>query len=72
MKKHMVEILELTSLGLANKEIGAKLNLSPRTIESHKLHLFELLGAKSSAHLVRIAIEENLIEVKRNYNSTIY
>src|ERR1035437_2478829 len=37
------EILDLLAQGLANKEIGAKLNLSPFTVKNHLARVFEKL-----------------------------
>lgn len=47
------EVLGLIVQGLTNKEIGRALGLSPRTVEAHRAHLFEKLGAPSLAQLVR-------------------
>jgi DNA-binding NarL/FixJ family response regulator len=41
------EILDLLAQGLANKEIGAKLNLSPFTVKNHLAHIFEKLHVRS-------------------------
>jgi DNA-binding NarL/FixJ family response regulator len=40
------EILELLAQGLSNKEIGAKLNLSPFTVKNHLAHVFEKLHVR--------------------------
>lgn len=47
------EVLGLIIEGLTNKEIGRALNLSPRTIETHRAHLFAKLEVASLAHLIR-------------------
>lgn len=47
------DVLVLIVEGLTNKEIGRALTLSPRTVETHRAHLFEKLAAPSLAHLVR-------------------
>ena len=47
------EVLGLIVEGLTNKEIGRALELSPRTVETHRAHLFEKLGAESLAQLIR-------------------
>jgi FixJ family two-component response regulator len=46
------EVLGFIVAGLTNKEIGRALNLSPRTVETHRAHLFAKLGAPSLAHLI--------------------
>ena len=47
------EVLALIVDGLTNKEIGRALALSPRTVEAHRAHLFDKLGASSLALLIR-------------------
>jgi two-component system response regulator FixJ len=47
------EVLGLIVEGLTNKEIGRALALSPRTVETHRAHLFDKLEAESLAQLIR-------------------
>ena len=47
------EVLGLITAGLTNKEIGRALDLSPRTVESHRANLFAKLAADSLAQLIR-------------------
>ncbi len=47
------EVLGLIVEGLTNKEIGRALDLSPRTVETHRAHLFAKLEVDSLAHLIR-------------------
>ena len=47
------EVLGLIISGLTNKEIGRALDLSPRTVETHRANLFAKLGAESLADLIR-------------------
>jgi two-component system, LuxR family, response regulator FixJ len=47
------EVLGLIVAGLTNKEIGRALALSPRTVETHRAHLFAKLGAESLAQVIR-------------------
>ena len=47
------EVLGLIVEGLTNKEIGRALSLSPRTVESHRAHVFDKLQVDSLAHLIR-------------------
>jgi len=47
------EVLGLITAGLTNKEIGRALDLSPRTVESHRANLFTKLEADSLAQLIR-------------------
>ena len=43
------------------KEIAEALDLSTRTVETHKYQMMEVLGVSSTAELVRYAIEHRLI-----------
>ena len=47
------EVLAMIIEGLSNKAIARALDLSPRTVETHRAHVFEKLGADSLAQLVR-------------------
>ena len=47
------EVLGLIVAGLTNKEMGRALNVSPRTVETHRANLFDKLEATSLAQLVR-------------------
>ncbi|WP_293575951.1 PAS and helix-turn-helix domain-containing protein [Phaeobacter sp.] len=46
------DVAILTCRGLSAKEIGAELNLSYRTIETHRAHLLEKFGARKLPELV--------------------
>ncbi len=46
------EILDLLAQGLSNKEIGAKLGLSPFTVKNHLAHVFEKLHVRSRTEAV--------------------
>jgi two-component system, LuxR family, response regulator FixJ len=54
------EVLSDLSQGLSNKEIAMHLGISPRTVEIHRSNLITKIGAKSSAHAIRIAIRGDL------------
>lgn len=47
------EVLGLIVAGLTNKEIGRALEVSPRTVETHRANLFAKLEADSLAQLIR-------------------
>jgi DNA-binding NarL/FixJ family response regulator len=55
------EVLELTSQEFTTEQIATKLFISNKTVESHKSNLFQKLGVKNSAGLVRVAFEKGLI-----------
>ena len=51
------KVLEYVVSGLSNKEAAARLHLSTRTVEIHRAALMKKIGARNTAHLVRMAIE---------------
>lgn len=52
-----LEILQLVGLGRGTRQIAEELHLSPKTVETHRLHMREKLGLKTSQELVRFAVE---------------
>ena len=56
------DVLRLVLEGRRMKEIAAALDLSPRTVETHKYDMMEALGVHSTAELVRYAIEHRLLD----------
>ena len=55
------EVLQLIAEGKAPKEIGAILNLSPRTVEFHKYRIMETIGARTIAELTRYAVAHGIV-----------
>ena len=56
------EVLKLMALGHTNREIGDQLNLSVRTVETHRAHLQQKLGLSSRPELTRYALANGLID----------
>jgi DNA-binding NarL/FixJ family response regulator len=56
-----VEVLQLISDGLVNREIGERLFLSEETVKSHVRHLLAKLQARSRAHAVAVGLRRGLI-----------
>jgi DNA-binding NarL/FixJ family response regulator len=54
------EVLQLLAEGLSVKEAAAILGISARTVEFHKYSMMETLRLKSSADLVRFAVEHGI------------
>jgi len=55
------EILRLIASGKSNKEIAAILEVSVRTVESHRASILIKLGADSVGELIHIALRDGLI-----------
>jgi len=56
LTRRELQVLQLVTLGKPNKIIAAKLGVSQRTVEIHRAHLMEKMGATSLAHLVRMTM----------------
>jgi DNA-binding CsgD family transcriptional regulator len=50
------EVLQLISEGYSNKEGALRMQISPRTFESHRAEAMRKLGARNTADLVRAAL----------------
>jgi FixJ family two-component response regulator len=50
------EVLTQIAGGASSKEAGRTLGISPRTIEVHRAHIMEKLGARNTADLIRIVM----------------
>lgn len=55
------EVLQLICEGLTSKEIGEKLFISARTVESHKENLMQKFEVNSSAKLVAKALKSRIV-----------
>jgi two-component system, LuxR family, response regulator FixJ len=51
------DVLDLLTQGKQNKVMAAELGISQRTVEIHRAHVMEKLGANSVAQLVRMVLD---------------
>jgi DNA-binding NarL/FixJ family response regulator len=58
-----IEILKLFAEGFINKEISDQLDISIRTVETHKNHIMKKLELKSTVELIKFAIRHKLVEI---------
>jgi DNA-binding NarL/FixJ family response regulator len=58
-----LEILKLFAEGSSNKKIADKLFISVRTVESHKNHIMQKFGFKSTVEMVKYAIKNKIVEL---------
>jgi DNA-binding NarL/FixJ family response regulator len=56
------DILKLVSQGLSNKEIGEKLFISHRTVDTHRTNLMNKLDIHNVAGLIRYAIAHGYVQ----------
>jgi len=57
LSKRQMEVMKMVAAGLRNKQIAYELGLSEKTIKMHRGLAMEKLGAKSSADMIRLAVE---------------
>jgi DNA-binding NarL/FixJ family response regulator len=57
-----LEVAQLIAEGNANKQIARHLNISVKTVESHRAAAMRKAGVRTAAELVRFAIKHNLIQ----------
>jgi DNA-binding NarL/FixJ family response regulator len=57
-----LEVLRLVAEGLTNRQIALKLNISIKTVQSHRANLMDKLDLHDRTELVRYAIRRGLIK----------
>jgi DNA-binding NarL/FixJ family response regulator len=55
------EVLQLIAEGKTMKEVASVLKISPRTAESHKYEIMQVLGVDNTAALVQYAVRAGLV-----------
>lgn len=61
LSERQLDILRMLADGKTAKQIAAKLGISRKTVEYHKYRLLDLLGASTTAELIRIAIVRGIV-----------
>lgn len=56
-----IEVIQLISNGLGNKQIAEKLFISTHTVTTHRKNIMSKVGVNNTASLVMFAIKQNLI-----------
>jgi two-component system response regulator NreC len=57
------EVLRLVGQGATSKEIAARLNISPKTAQAHRDNLKQKLNLRTTADLVRYAIQQKIVKL---------
>ncbi len=60
--KREIQIIQLIAMEFTNEEIAEKLNLSKRTIDSHRQNLLNKLHVKNTVGLIKFAMRHKLVE----------
>ena len=59
------EVLQLICEEMTTQEIASQLFISPRTVDGHRNNLLQKLNCRNTAGLVIIAVQEQLVDIKR-------
>jgi two-component system, NarL family, response regulator NreC len=54
-------VLSLVAQGYTNREVGAILGLSQKTVEAHRAHTLNKLGLRTRSELVNYAVRERYL-----------
>lgn len=61
LSERELEVLKLLAAGYTSQQVGEKLGLSPKTVDTYKARVAEKLGLKSRVELVRYALRHGLL-----------
>jgi len=62
LSRREFQVMLMITRGSTNSEISDTLCLSPKTISTYRLRLMEKLGAQSEVDLIKIAVEQGMVE----------
>ena len=55
------QVMRLVAQGFTSTEIGERLSIGRRTVETYRAHLYKKLGFRSQAALIRYAMERGIV-----------
>lgn len=64
------EVLTLTAEGFSSSEIGDRLALSPKTVETYRTRIMQKLGLQHRSQLVQYALRKGLLQVHDTEDSS--
>ena len=56
------QVMRMLAIGVSTRETAARLTISPKTVETHRVRIYVKLGCKSAIELTRIAVRAGIIE----------
>jgi DNA-binding NarL/FixJ family response regulator len=62
LSQRETEVLQMISRGLSNKEISGRLDISMKTVETHKARAIEKLGLRTRAEIVRYGVAHRWLD----------
>lgn len=57
-----IQVLRLVAEGLNSREIAERLNISVKTVDTHRANMMEKLQAHNTAELIKIAIQKGIVQ----------
>lgn len=63
LTRREMDVLKLLAVGMYNKEIAEKLNISERTVKNHVSNIFKKIGVTDRTQAAVFAIRNNLITI---------
>jgi len=57
-----LQVLRLFATGLSTRQVAESLGISPKTVETHRIRMYEKLDCKSVVDLTRIAMRTGLVQ----------
>ena len=63
LTKRELDVLELLAVGMFNKEVGKRLEISERTVKNHVSNIFKKLGVTDRTQAAVFAIRNNLVQI---------
>jgi DNA-binding NarL/FixJ family response regulator len=67
LTRRELEILKFIVDGLTSAQIGTKLFISPRTVDTHRSNMMQKLNITNTASLVRFALDSNILNKVKDY-----
>jgi two-component system invasion response regulator UvrY len=58
-----VQVMEMLARGLTNREVAEHLEISPKTVDTHRGHVIKKLGLRNNADLTRFAVKHGYVSV---------
>ena len=69
LTKRELEVLKLLAVGMYNKEVAEKLNISERTVKNHVSNIFKKIEVTDRTQAAVFAIRNNLIELSKQWKT---
>ena len=63
LTKRELDVLKLLAVGMFNKEVGKRLEISERTVKNHVSTIFKKLGVTDRTQAAVFAIRNNLVQI---------